>query len=479
MISQWLAFDIGTTGIKAAILDAKGRALQSSSRGYAPVNPPAAGEQNVTDWWEALISAVKDLDCTDVEAIAITGQMQDLILLNVEKKPIRPAILYNDTRAEDEIEKIRAKLSDEMLRATTGNDQDASSLLAKLLWVQKHEPQNIKNCAHILMGAADYIALQLTGTFASDTTTASTTGLLDIRTHSAFSGDIGISSLADRFPKLVPGGSLIGTVQESAAQQLGLQAGIPVHLGPGDAGAATLGVGGGDIGHPYAYVGTSGWIGLTLPHLTSPDTGAFNLVHPKQDRYFCLAPLLTAGGNVDWAAHLFSATDYDKFIDEALERSSTDLLYLPYLNGERSPFRDTKARGAFIGLEMHHQRADLCRAILEGIIFAYRHALETLNPTKGETLILTGGGTRSLTWCQLFANILNIPITVADDAEFVGVRGAVLAAQVANGDQSSFTPPDYFPMSVTLHPHSNHAYDSQYARFRSAYLALKPVFHSV
>jgi xylulokinase len=486
MFRTWLAFDIGTSAVKAALINADGETIRSISGPYE-TNSAAGGvvEQNANDWWTALIEAAQALKPSEADAITVTGQMQDVILLNDAGEPVRPVVLYSDTRAQDEIAGVLRIIPQEQLRALTGNDQDASSLLAKLRWLKHHEPTSIERSTALLLGAADYGVYKLTGIAFADITTASTTGLMNIESRQFHDTELwsrlGLEDVIHLLPPVQSGGTLAGTLLPEIAAQIGAKAHIPVYHAPGDAGATTLGVGSGESQRPYAYIGTSGWIGFTAEKRADSQTGAFNLAHPAEDRYFCLAPLLTAGGNLDWAISLFERSDYDAAIRTALDQPAGNLIYLPYLNGERSPFHDPLARGAFIGLHSRHTEPDLLRAVLEGIAFAYHHALETLIPDLPTQIMLTGGGTRSGAWCQLFADVLKLPVLVSKDAENVGVRGAVLSAQVARGERENYAPPDFFPIAATYQPDktlANH-YDRLYQHFRAAYTALKDVFQGL
>lgn len=482
----WLALDIGTTGTKAALVDEAGRIILSAYRAYSTYTADGGVvEQDANDWWRAVVETCRELTAANdqpIQGIALTGQMQDLILVDADRKPIRRVILYSDSRARTEADGIVRRLGVERLRALTANDQDAGGLLAKMLWLKVHQPDALTSAKHLLLGAADYVALQMTGVAATDTTTASTTGLMDVNARRALDhetlDEVGIGDTFSLFPPMSPGGTKLGTLEEKVATVLGLKADIPVYLGPGDAGATTIGSGSGEAGRVYAYLGTSGWIAFTSPGRASPDQGAFTLAHPRASYYVQVAPLLTAGGNLEWVRNLFGSENYDQLIEQALGRAPSGLLYLPYLNGERSPFRDPLARGAFIGMNTRTAKADLYRAVLEGIIYGYRHALNALLVIPASSLTLTGGGTRSQAWCQLFADIINIPVNIAGDAENVGVRGAVLAARVAAGEISSYSPENHFPITATLQPRADNRqyFDQQYNLFRELYPAIRPIF---
>jgi xylulokinase len=490
MVSKlWLAFDVGTTGTKAALIDAQGFVLRSATHSYTTHSAEGGViEQDAGDWWRAACAAARELGAEAADAIAITGQMQNLILLDGEGEALRPVILYSDSRARAEADAVNATLGAQRLTQLTGNEQGASGLLAKLCWLATHERATLLRAQHLLLGAADVIAYRLTGAAASDTTTVSTTGLMELAARDWLiieRGGIQSDNLAavtgvniaPMLPRLLSGGAQVGVVHESGAAALGVRAGIPVHLAPGDAGAATLGAGSGVVGKPYAYVGTSGWVAYTSVERGDPTTGVFTLAHPAQGQYICVAPLLTAAGNFDWIKGVIGAETHDAMIDAALAQPMTNLLYLPYLNGERSPFSDPAARGAFIGLAGGHGAANMTRAVLEGVAFAYKHALDALISAPITRLVLTGGGARSAGWNQLLADVTGVEVAVAADAANVGVRGAVLAAQVARGERTDYGL-SQLAIQASYMPDAGRmtAYSGKYEWFRSAYPALKGLF---
>lgn len=485
-IKLWLGIDAGTTGLKAALLRRDGHIVHSVTRTYPTRTVPGGVvEQNPSDWWQAAQEAIKELgnlsSMAEVEAVAITGQMQDLILMSRDGTQLRPAILYSDTRARAEAEEINEKLGRDRLKALTGNEQGPDSLLAKLLWLSRYHREALNaEGSHLLLGAADVIVFSLTGTAVTDTTTASTTGLMNLDTRQPLDPElfeeIGIGNALKLLAPIKPGGSQVGTIRKGFMVG-GLREGIPVYHGPGDAGATTLGVGSGESGQPYAYLGTSGWVALTSK-ARALQPGAMTIAHPAADTYIQVAPILTAGANLEWIRDLFSSEDYDALIEQGMWRDPSNLIYLPYLNGERSPFSDPNARAAFIGLNARTSKEDLYRAVLEGVAYAYRHIVATLVPDGVARLIMTGGGMRSQSWPALFADVLGFPVVVAGDPENVGVRGAVLAAQVSRGERSSYAPPDAWALSEAFPPGSTYRehYDGQFEVYTSLYPVLRDAF---
>jgi xylulokinase len=484
-MNLWLTFDIGTTGTKAALLDEAQNVLATSYSSYETTRDQNGKvEQNALDWWQAVSKTARDLashsEFSKTSSIVVTGQMQNVTLLNETGESLRPTILYSDSRAQAESQEVVARLGVDEIYNKTGNEQDSSSLLAKLLWLQHHESKIYKEAKYIFLGAADTIVFWLTGQAVTDTTTTSTTGLMDIEKKiylEPFFATLGLEHLQPKLPTLQNGGQFAGHLTAIAARELKLSEGIPVYLAPGDAGSTTLGAGSGELSEAYAYLGTSGWIAFSSEE-RARERSLFTLAHPHPKRFIQIAPLLTAGGNLQWIRDLFSSNEYESPISEALSGEASPLLYLPYLNGERCPVRDPLARGAFIGLSSTTTKAQMTKAVLEGIVFNYRHALQLLCPIFPKSLTLTGGGTKSAQWCQLFADILGIPVQVMKDAEFVGVRGAQLSALVASGKRQDYKVNNecvIFEPNRELEPHYSKLYDA----YLDIYPALKETFRKL
>ena len=480
-----LVFDIGSSGAKAAII-ADGEILRSASAEYA-TRYGAAGsvEQDAGDWWDAVVRACRDLQApADLSGIVLTGQMQDLILLDKDGAPVRPVMLYSDTRAVAQIERIHELVNPADLVAFTGNVQSAGSLLAKLRWLREHEAGSLASAARLVFGAADYIGACMTGNVATDATTASTTGLWNLADRALLSDELlerlELDWLRPMLPNVVPGGARIGELSERAAAALQLPAATPVFLGPGDAGAATIGAGCGEPGRAYAYVGTSGWVGFSALEIGEAAAGVLTLAHPKPGHYIQVVPMMTSAGNLDWLQSIFSERSHQQIIQEALERQPGNLLFLPYLHGERAPFDDPFARGAYIGIAASTTKADLWRALLEGLVFAYRHTLSALSPQPPEKLALIGGGARDTALNQLFADIIGLPVHLPPNAENAGLHGALRATDVAVGFSDDYAI-DPAPQTQILRPDRRHheLYQRKYRHFLAAYQALKPLFRQL
>jgi len=489
-MNQILAIDIGTTGTKTALITRSGEILARHYGSYNTMSQHVRVEQNPEDWWEVVkqgILAVNSfVDGKNFCGIVLGGQMQDLILLD-GSRILAPAILYSDTRAQTEIQEIEQIIGQDRLKNITGNVQDASSVLAKLLWLKKHKPELYDTLDTVLLGAHDYIAWKLTGSRNTDFTTAATTGLLDIK-RNAWAVDImhDVSLRTDMLPQLVPADHVDGHFSSEIATSLGLPAGCPIFHGSGDVGTATLGANAGEPGTTSCYLGTSGWVAATTENvLADPEQGIFNLRHPDPAKIIQVGPMLLAGGNIQWIIEQISSfseenNPYD-FLNAkaaAVKPGSNGVLYLPYLSGERSPFKAPEARGGFIGLSRETTREDLYRAALEGVAFAMRSIQESITGPEVnlKSLTLSGGGAKSFLWAQIFADVFHCDVVMLEGAEEVGLIGAVLMCGKALGWYAGYRlPSQLLRVKRKFEAKKEHRqlYDELYSIFRQLYPSLR------
>jgi xylulokinase len=500
-VQALIALDIGTTRVKAALIERSGRILFEDSRQYSLSVTADRVEQEPEDWWTGsaavLSSVARHAERGSVAALALTGQMQNLITLG-SAGPTGRAILYSDMRAQEEAREVSRVIGAGELQRRTGNLQDASSLPAKILWLRAHDPRRFAESRKLLFGAHDYVAWKLAGVAATDFTTLSTTGLLDLAANAyAFDLTDSLGIPQSLFPGVVAADHVDGGLGENAARLLGLPSGIPVFHGAGDAGSTTVGAGAGIPGALSCYLGTSGWIAASSAGgCADPGTGIFNLRHPDGVSLIHVGPMLLATGNVDWtietlekplagrAAGIDSADRYASFTREAgsAPAGSGRLLYLPWLVGERSPFRDPAARGAFFGLSRATTRAEMHRAVLEGVAFAMKSIHEAMPAEDGvrvRRLSLSGGGARSPLWPHVFADVFGCEVTVSERASIAGLIGAFVIAARGLGWLDGWLPPqECMGRETVFRPRAENqaVYDRQYGVFRGLYPALRGSF---
>ncbi|MEM8620289.1 MAG: FGGY family carbohydrate kinase [Actinomycetota bacterium] len=439
-----LAIDVGSTNAKVGIVhDGTVVAHASTPVDTSTSGPDGAMEQDADQWWSAVSAAIRALPADDrssIDAVAVTGQMQDLLCIGADGRPVRSVVLYSDTRAAAEADELGTEVdgwADEV-----GRPPDATSVGAKWRWLQRHEPQTVAATDVVVFGGAAEIVRRLTGVARCDHTVASTTGLYhatDRRWWDPIISTLQLpaSPLDDGRPHAVNG---------AVADTLGLPTTARVVLAPGDAVATTLGIVGTSPDRPYAYLGTSGWVAASTT--TMPTSNAFALPGLRQDHWVAAAPMIAAGATVDWArAVLLGDIDHDELdrLTSGVCAAASGVLALPHLDGQRLPEADATARVALVGMGRSTTRATIGAAVLEGVAHALRQLTTLVAPgdgTDGE-LLVCGGGSRSDSWCQAIADVTGRTVIRTDD-EHASLIGAALAADGATapsvGSDNSFIP---------------------------------------
>jgi xylulokinase len=494
-MSYVAAFDLGTTAVKGVLVSDEKKVVFQYALPLETIFSGDYKEQNPRDWYRAFCGISRKIFESgfrpeQIRGIIMGGQMQDLIPLDDEGEPLRNAILYSDGRAGEEAAYINSLFGEDGLRRITGNAMDASIPTAKLLWYRKYEEEQYHKTATLLGSPKDYVILRLCGRVVADITAASTFGLMDIHTKrwdESLLKALGISS--GMMPELLSCGDRAGTVSRTGAEQTGLMRGTPVYAGSGDAGASTLSSGITRAGEYSIYLGTSGWIAAVSGDVLSRP-GVFNLAAIQPDRYINVVPFLNAGGVHKWISGLLWSAEsgvnkYD-YMDTLLETSvsgSGDLLFLPYLSGERFPVMDPKIKGVYIGIDNETTKAQMARACLEGVAFSIRQGLETISPEKAQKIHLTGGGAKTPVWRQILADVLHSSVTLpGDSSEYlpsVALSGSVFIDQGLTDSYDGFIVSlleaqnslRYDPLEPT-----EENLDAQYRRYLKLYPAVKDLF---
>ena len=493
-MSHVLGLDVSTTATKAVLLDADGTVHAASSSGYTFETPqPLWSEQDPQLWWDGTITAIRGalaasgVEGDDVEAVGLAGQMHGLVALDRHDDVLRPAILWNDQRTEAECDEIRETIGRDRLIAVTGNDALAGFTAPKLVWVRRHEPDVWSQIAHILL-PKDLVRLRLTGDHAVDRADGAGTLLFDLaaRDWSAEVVDaLGIDSAW--LPTTYEGPSITGSISAEAADATGLRAGTPVVAGGGDQAAAAVGVGAVEPGVVSLSLGTSGVVfTATDEPLIDPEGRLHSFCHAVPDRWHVMGVMLSAAGSLQWFRDaLAPGVAFPALVDEALGAppGSDGVLFLPYLSGERTPYPDPHARGAFVGLAARHGRPHLTRSVLEGVAFGLKDSLElmrTVGVTGFDEIRATGGGSKSALWRQILADVLEMPVITTTSSEGAAQGAAMLAAtgagwfaDVQDACRTLVTPGE------RVEPSPADVYRERYAQYRSLYPALAPTFRSI
>jgi len=488
----FLGIDVSTTSAKALLVDDAGTVAGSASTPLSLSTPhPLWSEQRPTDWWMATVASVRQVLDTvgasgdDVQAIGLTGQMHGLVALDEAGEPLRPAILWNDQRTARECDEIRSIIGVDRLIQLTGNDALTGFTAPKILWVRRNEPELYKRIRHILL-PKDYVRFKLTDTYAIDKADGSGTLLFDIGART-WSADV-LSALdisAEWLPPSFEGTEITGVVSRTAAALTGLSEGTPVVAGGGDQSAQAVGVGAIAPRIAALTVGTSGvvFVPSDAP-LIEPRGRLHAFCHAVPGKWHLMGVMLSAAGSLQWYRDALAPdVSFDDLLREAgrVAHGSDGLLFLPYLSGERTPYPDPYARGAWVGLTLRHTRGHMTRALLEGVAYGLMDSL-TLLQEAGVGLIeefrVSGGGARSHLWRQILADVLNVTLVTTQIDEGAAYGAALLAGVGAGAWSSVADACRGLPLGARVDPEPEAVahYAAARAQYRALYPALKPIF---
>ncbi|HEY7936006.1 MAG TPA: xylulokinase [Candidatus Limnocylindrales bacterium] len=437
-----LGIDVSTTATKAVLVDEAGAVAAIAASEYEFATPqPLWSEQEPGLWWSAAQAAIQavlaapGVRAAEIVAIGLTGQMHGAVLLDRDDRVLRPAILWNDQRTAAECELIRRAVGPRRLIEITGNDALPGFTAPKLVWVRDHEPEVWARIAHVLL-PKDYVRLRLTGEHAVDVADGSGTILFDLaaRTWSPEVVDaLGIDGAW--LPPAFEGPSVTGVVSAAAAAATGLLAGTPVVAGGGDQAANGVGVGVVEPGTMALSLGTSGVVFAPTDRPIFDALGRVHaFCHAVPGRWHMMSVMLSAAGSLRWFRDTVApGVAFGDLVASAAEVpvGSGGLLFLPYLSGERSPYPDPQARGAFVGLTLGHDRRHLTRAVLEGVAFGLRDGLELMlaaGLAPPVQIRASGGGTASGLWRQILGDVLDAEIATVNTTEGAAYGAGLLAA---------------------------------------------------
>ena len=488
-MGTYIGIDLGTSACKLLLADEDGRILNIVSKEY-PVEFPQPGwsQQDPEDWWRAVRAGVPELlagfDASQVAGIGCGGQMHGLVALDKDGRVIRPAILWNDGRTEAQVRYLNEEVGTEKLLAWTGNIAFAGFTAPKILWMRDEEPELFSRIAHIML-PKDYLIFRLTGTYATDASDAAGMLLLDVGGRSWSPEMLELCGISEgMLPHVFESYEAIGCVRDDVADELGLPRGVVVAAGAGDNAAAAVGCGVVGAGSCNISLGTSGTVFIPTARFSA---GLGDRIHSfchADGAWHLMGCILSAAScNKWWAEDILGTDDYageQAGIDAA--SVTPDLPYfLPYLMGERTPHNDTAARGAFVGMNMATTRADMTRAVLEGVAFAIRDSVEIARGlgVSLERSMVCGGGSKSRLWMEMLASICNLTLEMPATEQGPGYGGAILA-MVAAGAYPSVSEACRALVTVrgTVEPDPTlvGAYDIRYQTWRGLYPALKDGF---
>lgn len=453
-----LAHDIGTSGDKASLFSVDGKLIKSVTVGYSThYGSGGRVEQEPEDWWKAVCDStreiVRELNPKEILAVSFSAQMQCCLVVDQMGRPLRPAMIWADQRAQEQAKQLYRKFSGDKAYELLGHRISPSYSIEKLMWIRDHEPDIYKDTYKMLQ-VKDYILFRMTGEFVTDYSDASGTNALDL-TRLCWSEEIlraaGIDG--EKLPELHASTDVIGNLRPEAAKALGLPETVKVVCGGGDGPCSALGAGCIQDNEMFLTFGTSAWIGgTTKEKFLDEEKTLFCFAHVIPGKYMPCGTMQSAGNAYAYFRNTFfqdviskakreNENPWDKMnhMAEASPAGAKGLLFLPYLAGERSPRWNPDASGAFMGIRMYHEREDYVRAVLEGIAMNLEKILSTYRQYLDiDKLILTGGGAKGDVVARILADVLETKLVRPDHVEEATSIAAAVIAGVGCGIYQDF-----------------------------------------
>jgi xylulokinase len=480
-------------------MDEQGRLLSSATEEHAAFASPRIGwaEQDPQDWWRACAIAIRKalgsahLSGNDIACIGLSGQMHGAVMLDGQDRVVRPALIWCDVRTEKQCQDLTEKIGADRLIQLTCNPALPNFTLTKFLWVREHEPDNWKRVRSVML-PKDYVRFRMSGDRAIDMADASGTLLLDVA-HRRWSGEMLDATQIDErlLPKLCESPDVCGQISASGADATGLKPGTPVVAGAGDQAAGATGMGIVAPGAVSATIGTSGVVfAATDRPALDPKGRLHTFCHAIPGRWHVMGVTQSAGLSFRWFRDTLCsangvAASYDQLTAEAASVSpgSDDLLWTPYLMGERTPHLDGQARAALVGLTASHTRGHIVRAILEGVAFSLRDTFTIFDEMKVpvKSIRLGGGGARSVLWRQIQADVYGHEVEIVE-AEEGAAYGAAILAGVGAGlwptVDAACSAVVQVKQRVPAQPEVVRKMNHSYSAYQRVYPATKTIFKS-
>ncbi len=489
----WMGVDIGTGGARALLIDAAGTELAAVTAPHEEMrmDQPLQAEQRPENWFDAAALAIRGVLAKagasggDIRGVGLSGQMHGLVVLDRGGAVIRPSLIWCDQRSQPQVDAINARLGKEKILESIANPVLTGFTLPKLLWVRDREPWHFERVRRMLL-PKDYVRFRLTGEFATDVSDASGTALLDVvhrRWSSAMVDGLGLDR--EILPAVHESSDVSGRISRQAAEMTGLAAGTPVVAGAGDQAAGAVGNG---IVEPGIVSCTLGTSGVVFAHTENPSWDPQGRVHTfchaVRNKWHVMGVTQGAGLSLQWfRTQLAPGASYDALMDEAATApaGSQGLFWLPYLMGERTPHLDSMARGGWIGLTAKHTRADLIRAVVEGVSYSQKDCLNIVEQlgVRASVVRASGGGARSPFWRQILADVFDRQVARLTTQEG-SAYGAALLAMVGTGEFA--TVPEACGATIreverlSARAAESGIYAKAYETYRAIYPALRPVY---
>lgn len=486
MSNYYIGIDLGTSAVKLLLADGNGNILCETSEEY-PVYYPHGGwsEQNPRDWLDAvkrgMVTLLRGVDVNKVRGLSFGGQMHGLVILDENDEVLRPAILWNDGRTAEETAYLNEVVGREKLSELTANIAFAGFTAPKILWVKKHEPQVFARIAKIML-PKDYLAYMLTGVHCTDYSDASGMLLLDVKRGEWSREMCEICGIDVRLlPELYRSFEAVGTLKPEVAASLGLNENVKVIAGAGDNAAAAVGTGSVGEGACNVSLGTSGTVFISSEKFGVDKENALHSFRHADGNFHLMGCMLSAAACNKWWVEDVLRGDYADEQAHMTKLGCNEVIFLPYMMGERSPHNDVNARSMFVGMRPDTTRGDMGLAVMEGVAFGLRDCLEVARAggIKISRTRICGGGAKSALWRKIVANVLGMPVDTVLTEKGPSF-GAALLAMVGCGEYPTVADACKACVksgeSVLPSAAIAAAYEEKYKTFREIYRAMKGVF---
>lgn len=479
---MFVGLDIGTSSVKAVLLDEKQSHIGSATSGLTVERPhPSWSEQDPESWWTACETVMDELvarfpaQMAAVRGIGLSGHMHGATLLGADDRPLRPCILWNDGRSAkqcEELEQVEPKF------LTLGGNLVMPGFTApKLQWVRENEPNVFARVAKVLL-PKDYVRLKLTGDHVGDMSDSAGTLWLDVAARDWSDDLLAATGLSrQHMPRLVEGSESSGQLRKDLCARWGMAKAPMVAGGGGDNAASACGVGAVEPGSAFVSLGTSGVLFVTNDRFSpNVESAVHAFCHAVPETWHQMGVILSATDSLNWLARTLGTEPGNLIGALGTVSGPSDVMFLPYLGGERTPHNDVQIRAGFAGIGHETDQKALTHAVLDGVAFALKDCMEALSAagTKVSRVTAVGGGSRSTEWLEIIATLLDVIIDVPADGDFGASLGAARLGQAAAEGRTSgvFAPP---PMRMQIEPRHDlqDDYRHAYERWRSLYPALK------
>lgn len=481
-MNYYVGIDLGTSSVKTLLLSDDGEVVSSVTKEY-PLYFPQSGwsEQNPEDWYNQTVACLKelfaDIDTKAVRSFSFSGQMHGLVMLDEKDNVIRPALLWNDSRSQEQTDMLNE--SKDFLLDNTANIAFAGFTLPKLLWVKENESENYAKINKVML-PKDYVAYMLSSSFCTDVSDASGTLYFDVENRCWSKEILDAHGIKEEWlPRVLESDECAGVLRSDLAALLGAE-NVKIIIGAGDNAAAAIGTGTVKDGDCNISLGTSGTIFTVSDKFSFDRESAIHSFCSASRNYHQMACMLSAAVCCNWWVEKVLRDGYDKVLSKESKLGENEVMFLPYLMGERSPLNDTEIRGMFYGMSLDTDKDDMSLAVLEGVAFALRHNIDIIRNMGIDIKKsnVCGGGTKNKLWLKIVSNVLGIELLIPENQEGASLGAALLAAKgVMTADEYRDLENRVYKTAEEVMPEKEltEKYEEKYLRWRKLYPAIKGI----